>query len=554
MARQSTTPVSFNRTIRKDTAVTMTSGRAGVVTPVAYIPLLAGDGCGGRAGVDIKLAEMPKPLLNAVSANFQAWFVPKSSHPQFPGRDELMHARTGDNIKALGAVDRAPPPFFTEITGGALTTAAASVFFKTLGLHIPTGSKINSDLIDAFSVIYNFRLAAHSSRLTRRKYASEDIAEATSLPPAFWPSSRLSRVVPDYERALIVGALDLDVSAGSLPVSGIGVGTSLLATPAAASVTQTGEVGGTSQTGWLNKWGTGFEAGRGDIFVKSNAMAPAIFAEMAGQSMSVTLQQIDKARTTQAFAKLRTAYAGNDATGFDNDDTIVALLMQGIAVAPDDFKRPWLLDSKRVPVGFAERFATDAANLDTSVTEGRASAVLSLNVPVQDVSGIIMITVEVLPERVDERMSDEWLMAVDVDALPNALRDVQRVEPVDLVLNRRIDAKHGTPGGLYGYEPMNDKWNRDFTRLGGDFYMATPGGGWTENRSNIWQTEIVNPTFSSTHYLAPVPFPHDVFSDTDGSAFEIVCRHMVSINGLTQIGDVLAENNDDYEAVQEAGL
>ena len=84
MARQSTTPVSFSRTIRKDTAVTMTSGRAGVVTPVAYIPLFAGDGCGGRAGVDIKLAEMPKPLLNAVSANFQAWLISMPARPPQP--------------------------------------------------------------------------------------------------------------------------------------------------------------------------------------------------------------------------------------------------------------------------------------------------------------------------------------------------------------------------------------------------------------------------------------------------------------------------------------
>lgn len=545
MARQSTTPVSFNRTIRRDTAVTMTSGRAGVVTPLAYIPLFAGDGCGGRAGVDIKLAEMPKPLLNAVSANFQAWFVPKSAHPQFPGRDELMHARTGDNIKALGAVDRAPPPFFTEITGGALTTAAASAFFKTLGLHIPTGSKINSDLIDAFSVVYNFRLAAHSSRLTRRKYASEDIAEATSLPPAFWPSSRLSRVVPDYERALVVGALDLDVSAGKIPVHGIRQNGAY--TFSAAGANMSADANGM----YLGTGGAVLSFDR--LPGNPGGTALDIFAEMAGQSVGVTLADIDKARTTQAFAKLRTAYAGNDATGFDNDDTIVAMLMQGIAVAPDDFRRPWLLDSKRVPVGFAERFATDAANLDASVTEGRASAVLSLNVPVQDVGGVILITCEVLPERVDERMSDEWLMAVDVNELPNALRDVQRVEPVDLVMNRRIDAKHSMPSGLYGYEPMNDRWNRDFTRLGGDFYMATPGGGWTENRSNIWQSEIVNPTFSGTHYLAPSPFPHDVFADTTGSAFEIVCRHMVSINGLTQIGDVLAENNDDFEAVQEAG-
>ena len=248
------------------------------------------------------------------------------------------------------------------------------------------------------------------------------------------------------------------------------------------------------------------------------------------------------------------SYAGNDTTGFDNDDTLVAHLMQGIPVPEDQFKRPWLLHSARVPVGFAERFATDAANLDQSVTLGRASARLSLNVPAQDVGGVIVFTIEVLPERVDERMSDEWLLIDQVNDLPNALRDVQRTEPVDMVRNRRVDAAHTQPNALYGYEPMNDVWNRDFTRLGGDFYQPTPGGGWTENRSNIWQAEIIDPVFTSTHYLAPSPFPHDVFADANADAFEFVCRHSVAINGLTQIGDVLAENNDDYEAVSTAGL
>ena len=299
-------------------------------------------------------------------------------------------------------------------------------------------------------------------------------------------------------------------------------------------------------------WQVGENISGPSIVVEKAAMGlrTKIFAEMGGQSVTASLADIDKARTTQAFAKLRTAYAGNDTTGFDNDDTLVSMLMQGLAVAEDQFSRPWLLDSQRVPVGFAERFATDAANLDQSVTLGRASAVLSLNVPALPEGGVIVFTIEVLPERVDERMSDEWLQAASVDALPNALRDVQRTEPVDLVLNRRIDAKHAAPNQIYGYEPMNDKWNRDTTRLGGDFYMATPGGGWTENRSNIWQSEIVNPNFTGTHYLAPAPFPHDVFSDTTAHAFEFVCRHTVAITGLTQIGDVLVEANGDYEAVQ----
>lgn len=564
MARQSTTPVAFEQSTRPDTAVTMTSARAGVVVPLTYVPLFAGDSCGGRVGIDIQLKEMPKPLLNAVFANFQAWFVPKSAFPQFSGRDELNHSRTGKAIKALGSADRTPPPYYNVLSGANRTAALNSPMFRTLGLHGSAGTDINSDLIDAFNLIYNFRLAAHSSRLPRRPYAVEDIATATSLPPAFWPSSRLSQIVPDYERALLLGSFDLDVAAGSLELTGDLMRTVTLksgaegrtgmfrnsSTDAVAPVSdgnntqmKSGGKLGNSSTNWHYD-------PAGSLQVDMNGF---MIENTGGAGIPVTLADIDKARTTQAFAKLRTAYAGNDATGFDNDDTIVALLMQGISVNADDFKRPWLLDSQRVPVGFAERFATDGANLDASVTLGRASAQLGLNVPQTDVDGYIIVTVEVLPERVDERMSDEMLNVTNVDHLPNALRDVQRVEPVDLVQNRRIDAKHASPDGLYGYEPMNAKWRRDFTRLGGDFYQATPGAGWTENRSAIWQAEIVNPTFSATHYLAPSPFPHGVFADTLGDAFEAVCRHAVQIRGLTQIGDVLHENNDDYEAVQEAG-
>lgn len=556
MARQSTTPVSFNQSTRKDTAVLMTSGRAGVVMPVGYFPLLPGDSAAGRMGIDIQLKEMPKPLLNAVHANVQAWFVPKSADPRLSGRDELMHAMTGESIKSLGnngtETTRDPIPYY-KVVGTNPAPVQNSPFFKALGLHFATGTEINSDLVDAFNIIYNFRLAAHSSRLTRRPYMAESYANAMSFPPAFWPSSRLSRVVPDYERALVVGSLDLDVAAGQLPVSGIGLNR-LKNPPNAKIIGDFAETDGSITSGTYR-----YMTNEEDHFgIRTNGGPieqefPRIFAEMAGQSFNISLADIDKARTTQAFAKLRTAYAGNDTTGFDNDDTLVALLMQGISVPADEFKRPWLLDSKRVPIGFAERFATDAANLDQSVTLGRASAQLSLNVPHQDVGGVVIFTVEVLPERIDERMADEWLHCLEFDHLPNALRDVQRVEPVDLVTNRRIDAKHTSPSGLYGYEPMNDKWNRDFTRLGGDFYQATPGGGFTENRSNIWQTEIVDPTFSTTHYLAPSPFPHDVFADQNADAFECVVRHAVAIRGNTQIGDVLAENNDDYEAVQLAG-
>jgi len=528
----------------------MTSGRAGKVVPVAFVPLLRGDSCSGNFVCDIELRDMPRPTLNGVQANLQAWFVPKAAFPQFSGYDEFMHSYQGKVIKTLGAADRTPPNFFTSLTGTALTNFQDSEFAKTLGLHINPGVPINVDLMDAYSLIYNFRLAAHSSKLARRQYSTESLTNSQKLARAFWPSGRFSRIVPDYERALLVGSLDLDVSAGRMPISGLGL------VGAGGTVVRTvKESGGTStqsRTGWAVRGGT-TGTGEADLFVRStpgNPTYPDIWTEFAGQRITASLGDIDKARQTQAFAKLRTSFAGNDATGFDNDDVIVAEMMQGLRVPEDLFNRPWLLDAKRVGFGFDQVEATDGANLGKSVNNGRLQASLSLNVPAQETGGVIIITVEVLPERLDERQSDEWMNTTTVAGLPDALRDIQRVEPVDLVLNRRLDAKHATPAGLYGYEPMNDKWNRQATRLGGVFFQPTPGAPVTEQRSAIWQADIVNPTYTSDHFLAPENFPHYVFSDTAAPAFEIAARHTVTIVGLTQIGDVLNENNDDYNTVK----
>jgi len=551
MARQSSTPVPYENSLRPDSRVAMTSGRAGVVVPLGYIPVLPGESVGGKVGCDLKLAEMPRPLINAVVANFQAWLVPKTAMPQFPGRDELNHAMTGDPIKSLGAADRSPPPFFTTISGASLTTAAASDFFKSLGLHIPTGSTINSDLIDAFNLIWNFRAAAHSSRLARRQYASESIANATTLPPAFWPSGRFAHVVPDYEAALVQGSLDLDVLAGRLPIDGIYTFGTVANVTAGAALRGTAAAFDKTQDVYdMPSTALAFDSDN----AAGASRRPRIEAVMSGQQISVTLNDIDKARIRQAYAKLHAAYAGNDATGFDNEDTLVALLMQGINPGAENFKRPILLDSKRVPVGFAERFATDSANLDVSVVEGRAQCTLSLNTPKVDVGGVIIYTVEVLPERLDERMTDEWLMCTTFDHYPNPLRDIQRTLPVDMVLNRRVDAKHTTPAGLYGYEPMNHKWKRDATALGGAFYKATPGGTEPETRAGLWLADIVNPVLNSHHHIAPEPFPHDVFADTLAPAFEVVARHVCSIVGNVQFGDVLTEANDDYAAVETSGV
>lgn len=540
MARQSTTPVAFGRTIRKDDVVAMTSGRAGKIVPIDYIPLLRGDSASGRVGVDVELAEMPRPLLNGVTANFQAWFVPKTAHPQFAGYDEFMNSYNGETIRALGQADRSPPDFFMTTQADELTYQDDLEIIKTLGIHLQGKGDgntrfFNTDLIDAYNLIVNFRLAAHSSKLTRRDYASENLLNSTKLAPAFWPSNRRTRIVPDYERALVIGALDLDVAAGQIPVEGIRRTGGAPGTPQTIS----GSFGGSSVRIGTN--GTSdlfFDIGVGDV--------SEIFADMTGQTVGISLADLDRARESVAFGKLRASMAGNDTTGFDSDEAILAELMQGFSVPEDHWNRPWLLDSKRTTFGMLERHATDAANLNDSVTTGRASAQLSLNVPRNDIGGVIIVTVEVLPERLDERQLDDWIRYTTPEQLPNALRDVQRVEPVDQVFKRRIDARHTDGNSLYGYEPMNDVWNREFTRLGGAFYQEDPANPWTEQRQAIWQHNVVDPEYTSDHYVCPEDFPHDVFSDTTADAFEIVVRHSVRISGLTQFGDVLNENNDDY--------
>ena len=546
MARQSSTPVQFQRSTRIDKSILMSSGRAGVVVPIMYAPLLRGDSASGSVNLSVELGEMPRPLINGATINAQAWFVPKSIHPQFSGADEFMHSYMGDPIKTLGAADRTPPPFFTTVTDGAtLTTLAASDFFKTLGIHITAGEAVNTDTIDAFNLIYNFRLAAHSSKLARRDYASENLANSTALPRALWPSNRFSQVTPDYESSLLVGSLDLDVTAGSLPVSGIDfTGTT---SPDNSTWRQHYDLGLPTST--ASRANT--NSGNVGIALKGTygnaASTAAVYAQMAGQTVATSLADIDKARTTQAFAKLRSAYAGNDATGFSNDDTIIATLMSGMSVPSDQMHRPILLDSKRVPVGFAERFATDASNLDVSIVQGRTQLSLSVNVPRADMGGTIICTMELLPDRVFEAQTDESLHVVLPSELPDALRDVQRTEPVDFVKSRRLDARHTTPDALYGYEPMNMVWaNRDTTRLGGAFHQPTAGSPVTDQRSGIWQTNIVDPSFTDDHYLAPANFPHTVFSDTLAPAFEFVAQHSLSINGLLQVGDVLVEDNSDY--------
>jgi hypothetical protein len=538
MVRQSDQAIAYDMTRRMDNASIITTGFAGQVIPVTFMPLHRGDSAAGRLDFGLELSEMPRPVENAIIARAQAWCIPRPAFAQFTGLDEYQHSFHGTDITQLGAAARTPPSYFNTTT---YTTAIRdSEFMSTLGIHAPDSDTINTDYVDAYNLVYNYRLASHSSKMTRANYASEN-ADAWDLKPAFWPKNRMHAIVPDYETALVTGSLDMEFSAGEIPVRNL----------------VTNDTAGSNNV-------TGYQDGQGVDYTGSHRTADAlfgaldstdqttlnIFADMAAQTLSTTLADIDKARTTNAFAKAQAAYAGTNFSGFNNDDVIVADFMQGYSVPAELMNRPWLLDSRTVVFGTQERHATDAANLDDSVSVAYATVSLSLNVPVQNWGAVIMATIELMPERLYERQSDPYLLATSTDDLPNALRDLQRTEPVDTVPNHRIDAKHTTPAGTFGFEPMNNKWKRERTTLGGEFRQMTPGTPNVSARNAIWQADYVDPALTSDHWLCPDPMPQSVFSVPADPCVIINCRQQLTITGITQFGDALVEDNNEFVDVK----
>lgn len=546
MIKHSTSPIAFPRTLRNDNQSLLTTGRAGEVIPFGFIPLFREDSATGRVTVAAELAEMPKPLENAVIGRLQTWMVPRPALPHFSGLDEYTHAYQGKNITQLGAAGRTPPSLFDTISHSAVyATANGSEFMRATGLTVEASETTNTDYVDAYILVQNFRLAAHSSKMTRYDYYQEDNSAALELKPAFWPRNRFHSVVADYEQALVVGALDLDVSAGQVPVKGIGIDAAVGAAGGPYSVKETGDSAANNLTGWyVNHLNSDTS-----IHIEedaSNTGYPGIFADMAAQTVTTTLASIDMARKQQSFARMVAAMDGNQYSGFNNDDVLILDLMNGFTVPNELLNRPWLLDNKTGVFGMRERHATDAANLDDSVTVGQLVLSTSINVPTAKYGGIIFSTFEYMPERLYPRASDEYMKVTTEADLPNALRDSLNPEPVEIVLNGEIDTAHGTPGGTFGYRELNAKWNRDRTLLGGDFQSLTPGTPATAARTALWQPEYVDPVLTSDHWLCPHPFPQDVFSVPGNDTVTLSVRVECTISGLTQFGASLVEDNSEF--------
>ena len=536
MLKHNTQPLQFPTNLRMDNWSGLTSGRAGETIPIHYAPLLRGDSATGRVLINAELAEMPKPLENAVIGRAQTWFTPRSSLPQFASKNEFVNSWHGKDVKQLGSSNRTPRALYDTVATGAIAALEASEIFRALGVSLVASTAVNTDIQDTYVHIYNFRLSAHTSKGTRADYYSEDAATSLQLKPAFWPKNRMQNIVADYETAMVTGALDLDVTAGQVPVSWDGTAGSDF-----VAVRNTG-------TGLSQSLHDNVPSAANRITTTATA-GEDLFGDMSAVTITTSLADIDKARETNRFAQRVASMDGNDFSGFNAADVALLELMSGFTVDADMYSRPWLLDSKTAVFGMQERHATDAANLDDSVTVGRVSMSLSINVPKQDTGGLIMTLFEFMPERLYPRQRDDYLYCTQKDDLPDPLRDSLAKEPTEIVTNGQIDTAHVTPAGTFGYRELNGKWDREFTRMGGDFRSLTPGTSATAARTKLWQPELVDPALTLTHWQCPHPFPQDPFSAPGNDTVIISTVANLSIRGMTQRGSQLVEDNQDYANV-----
>lgn len=495
------------KSIRKEPMRIRTSAKAGKIIPVAYSPMLREDRVSrGQLRINLDMMETAETLMNAINVTAYAHFIPFLAFERFNGLDQLNRSYKGEQETEGGAV----VPFFETITYDR-----DAEIFKTLGIHAKQGSSVNSAVVEAYNVMVNHRRNARTTKLDER------LKDDTTLAQAFWKNGSMNHIVPDFDQAMIDGEVNLKFSDTGLSVGTEGgTGTIPHSTPLDLTANSIGE-----------------------LLVSSGAAWAAVASELNDQGVALSLSNIELAKKTAYFASLRKRYSHLD------DDYIIDLLMEGIRVPDAQMSQPVLLDRKSTIVGYARRWATDSGNLDQSVTTGATFIDLNFRTPPMNTGGIVLVTLEIVPEQLFERQKDYFLHATDVESLPNWIRDEGDPEKVSVVKNDHVDIEHSQPTGTFGYAPLNHEWHRDIPRIGGKF-MRQIGDPFVEDRQQFWAMETVDPKLTEDFYLVN-DLSHSVFATSIGDQFEITAVGEIEIVGLTVSGKGLQENTGDYEAIRE---
>lgn len=524
-----TAPIATEKSVRQDEIRALTSCRAGKVVPVAFVPLLREDRVTrGKLRLSLKMAETIHPLMNAVNVTAYVHFWPFLAADRFGGSMDAFN-RSYQGVPELH--NSTAIPFFNM-----LNYNRTAEIWKTLGVHWPQGAPINFAPVEAYNEIINFRRKARSEKLPVRTVTTGTLAQA------FWKNTNMSHVVPDFDQAAMDGEVQLQFVSNQLDVKSKNVAVTQTkvvqsdGTISASDVKMT--LPGMLNTNYNGNGTTSAPFLDDDGYY---SWGKAIFAEMRDAGVTLSLANIELAKQTAAFAKLRDKYSGLD------DDHVIDLLMEGIRVPDEALKQPILLDRKSTIFGYSERHAMDGASLDMSVTTGETSLELNFRTPPMNTGGIIMVTLEIVPEQLYERQKDHFLSISNPGNLPNFMRDYLDPEKVSVVQNDFVDVNHGTPTGTFGYAPLNHEWKRSLTRVGGK-YLRPVTDTFIEDRQRFWSVEKLNPTLTTDFYLVG-DLPHNVFLDTLSDPFEVLTVGSVEIVGNTVFGKTLDEDNGSYEAI-----
>lgn len=514
------TPVTHSRTIRFDDKSVVTSGFAGKFLPVAMIPLLREDAVSASSiMVNVDMSETADLIMNPVRATAVAYLVPKLAFSRFNGIDAIDRSYNG-----IPEADGSTIPWFQQIE-----FSPDSPFFKTLGLHRASGSMVNTDYLESYNAVWNHIAKERSVSLELRTDLDETLA------PAFWEHSQMKYIKPTFDAALMEGEVPVAIDAGKVRVNSEATATAGARIRNLDGSTSNSQAAlKTSSTGRLVD-----NSGTAEVFLDPQGTLFADFVETSG---TISLANIDLARKTQAWAKLRSMYQGH------SEEWMIDQLLAGIPMPYENLRHPILLDHKDVVFGMSQRYATDGQSLSQSVAQGNASVELRIGTPPISTGGVVVVCVQILPEQLFERQQDVYLVASDVSELPDRTSDELDPQPVDVVSNVFVDEAHSLPEDIFGYAPLNHQWMRSSPRVGGKYYRSDPSAPWTEDRNRIWDTNVIDPKLGTDFYIAS-EIHHDVFADSNSDPFEVVALGRVAINGLTYFGPALREATDDYQRV-----
>lgn len=528
--RTKTQPIVAPKTLRNHDLRVLTSLPAGRMVPVAVLPLLREDALQScRMRLSFESMETAEILMNAINVQVRAHLIPHLAFERFSGFDELNRSYEGIPNEPGGSVT----PYFTTHVH-----ADGNQIFKYLGKHARVGDTVNSAYVEAYNVLWNWIAENRSQDLSHR------LLTDTTLAPAFWRHGQFDHIVPDFDQAVIDGAVPLGSDSGYAAVEGLYTDKTNRGTTLPANTKLMDAAGHTAPAGdFKASWNSAPSNG---IWYKLRQEAgnwlPDIRVELQNAGLTLSLANIELAKKTQAFAKLRAQYTGL------SEDHLIDLLMDGIQIPEQMWRQPILLGEKSTIFGMAKRYASDGENLTESVVNGATFVDLVVRTPQVPCGGIVMITVEIIPEQLFERQVDPYLYNVTADGLPHYLRDTLDPEKVEVVKCGAIDVDHDTPDSTFGYAPLNHWWNSAHPCVGGRFHRPQVDAPFDEDRQRIWAVETANPQLGEDFYIS-TNIHTKPFVVTNQDPFEVVIRGNGLIAGSTVFGGALVEASGDYEAV-----